>query len=124
MKAFALLLILAIPDEGDRLLEKATEAGSWVPLEGSKEPKAKVERAAEGSLRITFAGGRWPTVATSAVPEDWTPWKCFAAEVTVGRDCLVGFEAVQEKSRRDESWDGVISRWAKTVFLKAGKNEV
>jgi len=124
MKVLALCLVLAIPDDGDRLLEKATEAGSWNPLESSKEPKAKVERTSDGALRITFAGGRWPTVATSAIPDDWTPWKSFAAEVTVGRDCLVGFEAVQEKSRRDESWDGVISRWAKTVFLKAGKNAV
>jgi hypothetical protein len=124
MKALVLCLLVAIPDDGDRLLEKAAEAGSWVDREGLKEPKAKVERTAEGALRITFAGGRWPTVATSAIPEDWSPWKSFAAEVTVGRDCLVGFEAVQEKSRRDDSWDGVISRWAKTVFLKAGKNEV
>jgi hypothetical protein len=124
MKAFALLLILAIPDDGDRLLEKATESGSWVNLEGSKEPKVKVERSSEGALRITFAGGRWPTIATSAVPEDWSPWKSLAAEVTVGRDCLIGLQAVQEKSRRDDSWDGVISRWARTSFLKAGKNEL
>ena len=39
MKAFALLLILAIPDDGDRLLDKAAEAGAWVNLEGWKEPK-------------------------------------------------------------------------------------
>ncbi len=124
MNALALCLILAIPDDGDRLLEKALDAGAWVNLEGSKEPKAKVERTSEGALRITFAGGRWPTIATSAVPEDWSPWKTFAAEVTVGRDCLIGVQAVQEKSRRDESWDGVISRWARTSFLKAGKNEL
>jgi hypothetical protein len=124
MKALALVLVLAIPDDADRLLEKASEAGSWVNLEGSKEPAAKIERTAEGTLRITFAGGRWPTLATSAIPEDWSPWKSLAAEVTVGRDCLIGFQAVQEKSRRDDSWDGVISRWARTSFLKAGRNDL
>jgi hypothetical protein len=124
MKVLALCLVLAVPDDGDRLLDKAAEAGAWAPLEISKDPRAKVERTAEGTLRVTFAGGHWPTIATSAIPEDWTPWKTFAAEVTVGRDCLVGFEAIQEKSRRDDSWEGVISRWATTVFLKSGKNAV
>lgn len=60
----------------------------------------------------------------SAVPDDWTPWKSFAAEVTVSRNCPVGFQVVQEKSRRDDGWDGVISRWARTLFLKPGRNEV
>jgi hypothetical protein len=124
MKVLALCLILAVPDDGDRLLDKAAEAGAWAPLEPSKDPKAKVERTSEGALRITFAGGSWPTLATSAVPEDWSPWKSLAAEVTVGRDCLIGFQAVQEKSRRDDSWEGVVSRWAKTSFLKAGRNEL
>ncbi|HVE43149.1 MAG TPA: DNRLRE domain-containing protein [Planctomycetota bacterium] len=124
MNALALCLILAIPDDGDRLLDKALEAGAWANLEGSKEPKVTVERTSEGALRITFAGGRWPTIATSAVPDDWTPWKSFAAEVTVGRDCLVGFQAVQEKSRRDAGWDAAISRWARTSFLKAGRNDL
>ena len=124
MRVLALCLVLAIPDDGDRLLEKAAQAGSWVPLEGSKEPQAKVDPAPDGALRITFAGGRWPTVASSEIPQDWSPWKSFAADVTVARPCLIGFEAVQEKSRRNDGWDGLISRWSRTVFLKPGKNEV
>src|SRR6185295_5069051 len=117
MRTLALCLILAIPDDGDRVLDKAADAASWTNLELTKEPKATLVKAADGSLQITFAGGRWPSIACSSVPEDWTPWKTFAAEVTVGRTCLVGFQAVQEKSRRDDGWDGVISRWARTVFL-------
>ncbi|MBI3857248.1 MAG: DNRLRE domain-containing protein [Planctomycetes bacterium] len=75
-------------------------------------------------LKVSFAGGRWPSVRTGAVPEDWSPWKSLTAEVTVGRSCLVGFQAVQEKSLRDDGWDGCISRWARTFFLKPGKNEL
>ena len=126
MKAIGLILILAVPavpDDGDRALDKALDAASWTNLESAKEPKAKIDRAGDG-FRITFAGGRWPTIATAAVPEDWTSWKTFAAEITVGRNCLVGFQAVQEKSLRDQGWDGVISRWSKTLFLKPGKNDV
>src|SRR5436190_2084792 len=47
-----------------------------------------------------------------------------AVEVTVARPCLVGFQAVQEKSKRDEGWDGLISRWSRTFFLQPGKNEL
>jgi len=38
MNALALCLILAIPDDGDRLLDKALVAGAWAYVEGSKEP--------------------------------------------------------------------------------------
>jgi hypothetical protein len=126
MKAFALILVLSLPaagDDADRVLDKALEAASWSNLELAKEPKAKVEQLPDG-IKVSFAGGRWPTLVSQAVPDDWTPWKTLAADVTVGRDCLVGFQAVQEKSLRNQGWDGVISRWAKTVFLKAGKNEI
>src|SRR5262245_53290497 len=100
MKALALLLILAIPDEGDRVLEKATVATSWTNLDQPKEPKAEIERTSKGTLKITFAGGRWPTVAMSDVPGDWTPWKSMAAEVVVSRNCMIGFQVMQEKSQR------------------------
>jgi hypothetical protein len=136
MRIAALALILALraaPDEGDRVLftfDKDEEAGAWSNLDWGKEPKAEVSlsdrnpSSGKRSLKITFAGGRWPSVRTASVPEDWTPWKTFACEVAVDRDCMVGFQAVQEKSRRDDSWEGSISRWAKTVMLKAGRTEV
>lgn len=114
-------------DDGDRALfmfDKAEEAAAWTNLEIGKEPAAKAELTPDKTLKITFAGGQWPSVATSAVPEDWTPWKTLAAEVTVGRPCLVGFMAIQERSTRTQGWDGAISRWARTVLLKPGKNEI
>src|SRR6185436_10866635 len=123
----AILSTAAMGDDGDRVLftfDKAEEAAAWANLELAKEPAAKVELTPAKSLKVTFAGGRWPSVATAAVPEDWTPWKTLTAEVTVGRSCLIGFQAVQEKSLRDDGWDGCISRWARTVFLKPGKNEI
>lgn len=136
MRMMALVLVIALADlrdDGDRLLfdfESEAEAGAWSNLDSAKEPKAEISISAEHPssggkcLKITFHGGNWPTVRTSAIPEDWTAWKTFAADVTVDRDCLVGFQAIQEKSRRDNSWEACVSRWARTVVLKAGKNEI
>src|SRR5262245_42573195 len=45
-----------------------------------KEPAAKIalstDHATSGkhSLKITYAGGRWPTITTTKVPEDWMPY--------------------------------------------------
>jgi len=115
MRALSLCLILAaMPDDGDRVLDAGTLTSS----------DAKIERREKGSIQVTYSGGRWPAIQTSSIPEDWSPWKTLVAEVTVSRPCLVGFQALQEKSLRDYGWDGVISRWARTVFLKAGPNSV
>jgi hypothetical protein len=122
-----ILSLAATGDDADRVLftfDKAEEAAAWKNLDLAKEPTASVERTSANTLRITFSGGRWPSVATTAIPEDWSPWKSLSAEVTVERHCLVGFQAVQERSLRDQGWDGLISRWAKTVLLKPGKNEI
>jgi hypothetical protein len=101
-----------------------------LPRAGDREPPVKVEQSADHatagrhSLKLTFAGGRWPTVATEAVSQDWLAYKTFRADVTVGRSCVVGFTLLQEKSRRGDGWEAVISRWTTTAFLKPGKNEV
>jgi len=127
MLILAILSMASAADDGDRVLftfDKAEEAAAWSNLDLAKESSAAVELTPANSLKITFSGGRWPSVRTSAVPEDWSPWKTLAAEVTVGRSCLVGFQAVQERSQRDAGWDGLISRWARTVILKPGKNEI
>jgi len=123
----AILSMTAVGDDADRALftfDKAEEAAAWTNLDLAKEPTASVELTPAKTLKVTFSGGRWPSIRTAAIPEDWTPWKTLAAEVTVQRNCLVGFQAVQERSSRDGGWDGCISRWAKTVFLKPGKNEI
>src|SRR5262249_1532234 len=93
-----------------------------------KEPPVKMERSFENatrgepSLKLTFAGGRWPTITTADVPDDWMPYWTFRADVTASRHCLVGFTVMQQKSQRGGGWDATVSRWTKTAFLKPGKN--
>jgi hypothetical protein len=101
-----------------------------LPDAKQKEPAAKIELSTENatrgkhSLKITFAGGGWPTITTTAVPEDWMAYETFYADVTASRDCVVGFTVLQEKSQRGGGWDATVSRWTKTEFLKAGKNTI
>ena len=114
--------------------EEADAAKAWSNLElpdaKLKEPPATIElsndNATSGrqSLRITFAGGHWPSITTTSVPGDWMPYWTFKADVTVSRPCVVGFTALQEKSMRGGGWDPVVSRWTKTEFLKPGRNTV
>jgi hypothetical protein len=145
MRAAALLILLALqaPEGADRLLfdfEKPEDLDRWTNLEIAnpadadkrlqKEPPAKVELSSDHatsgqkSLKITFAGGRWPTITTPLPREDWMGYHCFKADVTVTRPCLVGFTVLQEKSSRKEGWEPVVSRWTKTVFAQPGRNEV
>jgi hypothetical protein len=115
MRALALCLILAaMPDDGDHRLSVAT----WTSSE------AKVEQRPDSPVKVTFSGGKWPAIRTSSIPGDWTPWKTVAADITVARPCLIGLHAVQEKSLPDQGWDGLVSRWSRTFFLKAGVNAI
>ena len=144
-KAFALIVLLfstlALAGEPKpatvKMLfdfEDAAELKAWSNLElpdaKQKEPPARFELSTEHatsgkhSLKITFAGGRWPTLTTTQVPADWLPHQTFKADVTVSRYCLVGFTVLQEKSRRGGGWDNGVSRWCKTEFLRPGTNEV
>jgi hypothetical protein len=114
--------------------ETAAEVKAWsnlkLPDARLAEPPVQIERSTENatrglhSLKLTFAGGRWPTVTTTRVPADWMPYWTFKADVTASRSCVVGFTVLQEKSRRGGGWDATVSRWTKTAFLKAGKNTV
>ena len=112
--------------------ENPADLKVWSNLElpDVKEPPVKIELSAENatrgkqSLKLTFAGGRWPTITTTDVPEDWMPYWTFRADVTASRYCLVGFSVMQEKSQRGGGWDPTVSRWTKTAFLKPGKNTV
>jgi hypothetical protein len=105
---------------------------SWSSLElrGSKEPPAVIERVpnfptlGKSSVKITFAGGTWPTLTSKLPPADWMGYLTFRAELMVSRPCLVGFQVLQEKSTRERGWDGSISRWVKTVLAQPGKNDV
>ena len=108
----------------------------WAPLAiegsklpGAKEPAAKMELTTEGAtsgkraLKVTFDGGVWPTITTTAVPvsENWVVLKfqAFKADVTVSRTCLVGFRVLMENRKRDDG-----HTWAVTLLCKPGRNEI
>jgi hypothetical protein len=130
--------LIAFAEPPEELLlfdfEEAADLKAWTNLElpdaRVKEPAAILERSAENassgkhSLKITFAGGTWPTLTTTSVPADWDAWHTLKADVTVDRPCVVGFGALQERSRRGEGYEEAVSRWTRTTFLKAGKNQV
>jgi hypothetical protein len=104
---------------------KADSLKHWANLElpKAKEPAVKMETD-KGRFKLTFAGGNWPTITTSKIPDDWMPFHTFKATVTVSRPCVVGFAVMQEKSRRGGGWDNTVSRWVKTAFAQPGKNEI
>jgi hypothetical protein len=114
--------------------EDPADLQGWSNLEPpdarQNEPPVKLEIAAgnatsgKHSLRLTFAGGQWPTVTTTRVPGDWLPYQTFKADITAERPCVVGFTALQEKSARGGDWDALVSRWTKTAFLTPGTNHV
>src|SRR5438067_11535630 len=79
--------------------EDAAGLKDWANLESpdakAKEPPVRIELSDEHatsgkqSLKLTFAGGEWPTVTTVKVPDDWTAYQTFQADVTASRPCLV-----------------------------------
>jgi hypothetical protein len=114
--------------------EDAADITAWSNLvladAKTKEPAVKIEQSTEHavsgkhSLKLTFAGGQWPTITTAQVTEDWLAYPTFHADVTVSRPCVIGFTALQEKSERGGDWGQLVSRWTKTAFLKKGTNHV
>jgi hypothetical protein len=128
----------ASPRDPDDLVlfdfEKADDLNAWTNLEDSgakvKEPAALIERSTEfaasgkHSLKVTFAGGSWPTVTTTSVPADWNAWHTLQADVAVSRPCVLGFTVLQERSKRGDGYEEAVSRWTRTLFLKAGKNKI
>lgn len=107
-------LVIADPSTADKRIQKEPPATWSLSTEN-------VTRG-EHSLKITFEGGRWPTITTAIPAEDWEGYTFLSADITVTRPCLVGLTALQEKSSRKEGWAPVISRWTKTIFAQPGKN--
>jgi hypothetical protein len=136
--AWSLVDLTALAGQPKNLLlfdfDKAVDLKAWTNLELSsakvKEPTAKIERSAakvssgKHSLKITFAGGTWPTLTTTRVPADWNAWHTLMADVWASRPCVVGFTVLQEQSKRGEGYEEAVSRWTRTAFIKAGKNQV
>jgi hypothetical protein len=90
---------------------------------GHKEPPVKIELARNpeaperSSLKLTYAGGRFPTVATRSPVEDWTGWRTFKAEVSAPRRCVAAFRVVGLDDERHHGW-------AKLALLEKGRNVV
>ena len=134
--AFVPGMIVAADEPTEQILydfEGPGDLKSWsnLVIPEAKEPAAKIELSAENatsgkqSLKLTFAGGQWPTVTTEQVSQDWLRFDTFKADITVTRSCVIGFTLLQEKGQRgNEAWEALISRWSKTAFLKPGKNVV
>ncbi len=133
------LLAAEPPASGEKTLfdfESDDEVKTWTPLAipgsklpGTTDPAPTVARATQDAtskqscLKVTFNGGRWPTVTTMAVPvtENWVSlrYQTFRADVTVSRPCLVGFRVLMENRPRDNNYT-----WAKTQICTPGKNEI
>ena len=96
----------------------------------TKEPPVQIESSPENatsgqrSLKLTFGGGRFPTISTASPVADWTAYKSFRADVTVQRTCMVIFRAMNEASRWGVGYNEGVSRWEKAARLVAGKNSV
>ncbi len=108
---------------------KGTEAP--VHRKPASEPTVKLALTASHAtsgkhcLELTYSGGKLPTVGTDkVVVDDWSPYKTFRADVFASRTCVVVFRVMREKSRRDEGWDGAVSRYEKVCRLEAGDNHV
>ena len=114
--------------------ENEQDLQGWTSLRlpGAKQPEPAVryeaseQNATSGlrSLKITFSRGEWPALVTTNVRPDWNRFETFKADVTADRPCLVGFLVMQEKSSREHTWEGDISRWVKTALLRPGSNEI
>lgn len=132
----ALCLAASAAVAQDKMLfdfEDAATLSDWKALESSaiskEEPAAKVEFVAEqatsgkSSLKITFAGGKMPGIATAAIPlPDWKPpLASFLADVTADRDCIAIFRAITETY---EGKDGDARLYVKVARLQKGPNKV
>ena len=104
---------------------------AYKPLPAAaKEPAVKIEWTTEGAARgqhamkLTFAGGRMPTISVPAPLDDWRPYKGFAADVTASRTCIVVFRAMVAASKYGTAYVEGCSRWEFAARLSAGKNTV
>jgi len=119
--------------------EDPAELASWSQLKlpdknarGADEPPVKIEFTAEGAthgkqaLKLTFSGGRYPTVVCTNAPhpEMWSGFKTFRADVTAPRECAVVFRFVYEKTNRRWGWTENYSRTIKIARCEKGLNEV
>lgn len=90
---------------------------------GAKEPPVKIELSGENAasgkrcMKLTFSGGKYPTVAAHSPLEDWTVYNSFKADVTASRTCLVAFRVVRQDDKEHRGW-------VKLALVHRGRNAV
>jgi hypothetical protein len=134
--AALLLLVLAADVAADETtlfgFEEPASAKDWALTrlaEVEKEqpaPRVEIVRAPKGAsgkaLKITFAGGDWPVVATTKIPVkgNWKSFQTLKAVLTVDRSSVVYLRISQgqpdDKPRQP--------RWERTLLLPQGRHEV
>ncbi|MEI7905144.1 MAG: DNRLRE domain-containing protein [Candidatus Firestonebacteria bacterium] len=130
---FVLLLLLSSSGYADSqgyLFDDPKEESNWSNIDtGLKDPPVKIEYSNENttkskySLKLTFGGGEFPTVGTKVLPGDILNTKYLCADVTVPRDCVLGFSLFQEKSQEGYSVKVAQTKFIATVFLHKGLNK-
>jgi hypothetical protein len=141
-RTWAILLALALglsasaaetpPDALLFSFEKDADLAAWAPVKlaeaKSEQPAPKIELSSEGAtsgkscLKITFAGGQWPTVGTSVIPVKgtWKEYQTVKAHLTVDHDVIAYFGIGQGK----QDVAALKPQWQKTLMLRPGRNEV
>lgn len=134
------VLVQGVADDTDQVLfnfKGEAAAKDWAPVNlpevAKEQPAAKIEIVpspktkvngdqADKCLKITFAGGDWPTIGTTKIPIEgnWKSFQTLKAELTVDRPSVAYFRIYQGKSD-DKSPQ---PRWEKTMTLLPGRNEV
>ncbi|MCH2176266.1 MAG: DNRLRE domain-containing protein [Lentisphaeria bacterium] len=73
------------------------------------------------SMKLSFKQGRLPTVYSEAITiVDWEGFKTLLADIYLERDALVIFRVMQERSTRDNHWDGYMGRYERAALMKKG----
>jgi len=104
-------------------------SGSWSnqDLEGYSDSSVSIETSdkhvtsGSKSLKLTFHRGELPGVYTESIPfGDWAQYQTLCADLFLQRDSLVVFRALQEKSTRENGWDGYMGRFERAALMKRG----
>jgi hypothetical protein len=138
VKAFANIDVYALREgEARAAIEAAARAATnpatapayKSPASMPSEPAVRIERSAPGAdgkcgLKLTFAGGRMPTISAPCLLDDWRPYQGFVADVTASRTCVVVFRAMAQTSKYGTGYNQGVSRWEFAARLTAGRNTV
>ena len=84
------------------------------------EPEATLSHE-NGALKITYAGGLFPTIVTNRVIEDFSPYATVKVDLTLPRRMVVGLRIMQGKSEHGEGYGAMTGRWESTAFVEGGK---